>query len=1136
MLGSRSPSPIPADWRLSFESFRGSSIASARSGYDNDDQGVTVLDTKDALQPDQGSEQDYHVPGNKFAFSPGMLNKLMNPKSLAAFWALGGLAGLERGLRTNVKDGLEINEQSLTGTVMFEDAVTASTYAAEKDDENEERSSSLRTATNANPNVVSLPPFEQCFLDRKYAFGTHTLPRRRQRSLLKTAAIISNDPTLITLTVLTVVALGLGLHDRHEPSIHSNSESYAWPEYVAILVMVSVISLCETFLEDYKQRTLETIDQETGHYGSVQVIRSGKRWEIPRTQVVVGDLVLLRLGDSVTMDGIVIKETGLLLDESSATGEDGYVAKTSAGRVGAAIRAGQNLRGLDPFIVGGSRVTAGHGLFLVTAVGTHSSWGKTMVSMAINGLTPGSETQLRQFFGGPLAIAGLLVALSLFIGLFVKFLVLHVRGQASGFQKGLLFLDLSLLTNVVILLALPVPFVMTADLFTALMAARLTKDECFVNGSNDFRKTRLGIETLSTTTTLFVDIECLLDHEAVPEVQIISIGTALFAADELVSRPDDRGAIDENNLLDLYGKRQLFAQALVSTYSGRQVQSAPAAAALNFAYNQLDGQSLCEQAGNTLITQSSLNNGEDQNCTIGIMKLSNGKFRIFLRGSHAAISAKCSHTLAICEDTVMTTVLTPDTREGLENSVDRLSVGSMCVSALAYVELDDWSQETYEIENTTNLVYIGVIGTASPPHNGTIQAVRTFQAAGVFVRMATSESFELATAVARRCGILVPGGIALKSTELGIGIESTIPRLCVLAECDLLGPTINTLLKTQQKMYEVITWVSGEVQIPIPIYNVYAGRNEYHGWESNIDLVVLKSGLLKVSKLLMWSRCIRAVMRRLVYSGMVLTITAVTVTFVSALPSLNAVSILRPVHLLWLYLLLVVLGGLIIIIDLPEPESLLRRKPYRKSAPLIDLHLWKMITGQIVYQLAALFIFTFGSRRFLGYSNSLQAGTLVFSILAWMQIFNMLGSRYIDDNVNGFRHLWAGYSFIVLSLALIIAQTPVLFFGCTPFGLSELGRREWAISILVGVGTIPTTLALKQVPDRLAWIVVPRAAMRVLLSRRQHHESVARENEPNDPWDRRPLVMDSDVYPMKPAWHWWFRRGRLALLASPTSY
>lgn len=85
------------------------------------------LDLEDAFTPEPGTEDLFCVENYPFAFSPGQLRKSFNPKSLSAFWALGGLAGLERGLRTDRVTGLSIDKAKLDGFVPFEDAATKGT-------------------------------------------------------------------------------------------------------------------------------------------------------------------------------------------------------------------------------------------------------------------------------------------------------------------------------------------------------------------------------------------------------------------------------------------------------------------------------------------------------------------------------------------------------------------------------------------------------------------------------------------------------------------------------------------------------------------------------------------------------------------------------------------------------------------------------------------------------------------------------------------------------------------------------------------------------------------------------------------------------------------------------------------------
>ena len=79
-----------------------------------------IINDETALKPDVGTEADFEVENNPFAFTPGQLNKMFNPKSLSAFYKLGGMDGLEKGLRTDRKAGLSVDEKCLYCQVSFE--------------------------------------------------------------------------------------------------------------------------------------------------------------------------------------------------------------------------------------------------------------------------------------------------------------------------------------------------------------------------------------------------------------------------------------------------------------------------------------------------------------------------------------------------------------------------------------------------------------------------------------------------------------------------------------------------------------------------------------------------------------------------------------------------------------------------------------------------------------------------------------------------------------------------------------------------------------------------------------------------------------------------------------------------------
>src|SRR5690606_2404342 len=93
---SRRDSPDSEDVATSNDSVAGETAVgsspspTAQAPHDTSPNAIDIIRDDDALKPDPGTEDDFVVEDNRFAFSPGQLNKMIDPKSLAAFYALGG--------------------------------------------------------------------------------------------------------------------------------------------------------------------------------------------------------------------------------------------------------------------------------------------------------------------------------------------------------------------------------------------------------------------------------------------------------------------------------------------------------------------------------------------------------------------------------------------------------------------------------------------------------------------------------------------------------------------------------------------------------------------------------------------------------------------------------------------------------------------------------------------------------------------------------------------------------------------------------------------------------------------------------------------------------------------------------------
>lgn len=194
------------------------------------------LDLGDALTPDPGTEDMFKTEDSKFAFSPGQLSKLFNPKSHNAFYAMGGLAGLEKGLQTDRNSGLSLEEVHVDKAVTFEEVAAkgAPKYGASGD-------------TLAEPKELrpTPPPSEESktggYLDRKRIFTDNRLPERKSKTLLQLAWQTYNDKVLILLTVAAVVSLALGLYQTLGGEHKEGEARVEWVEGVAIIVAILLV-------------------------------------------------------------------------------------------------------------------------------------------------------------------------------------------------------------------------------------------------------------------------------------------------------------------------------------------------------------------------------------------------------------------------------------------------------------------------------------------------------------------------------------------------------------------------------------------------------------------------------------------------------------------------------------------------------------------------------------------------------------------------------------------------------------------------------------------------------------------------------------------------------------------------------
>lgn len=765
---------------------------------------ASIMNDANALQPDPGNEPDFEVEDNRFAFSPGQLNKLLNPKSFSAFYALGGLKGIEKGLRTDRFAGLSVDEKTLDGSVSFDTAVAAAGSSEAKE-------TPKRAMTRSSTSASATRRLEEYFIDRKRIFKDNRLPEKKAKSIFQLAWLAYNDKVLILLSVAAVVSLALGIY---QAAVKANGETVQWVEGVAIIVAIVIVVAVGALNDWQKERQFVRLNKKKEDR-TVKVIRSGKSREISVYDILVGDVMHMEPGDMIPVDGIFISGHNVKCDESSATGESDLLKKQPGDEVYAAIEANQSLSKLDPFIISGGKVTEGIGTFLVTSVGVNSSYGKTMMSLREDSQTTPLQSKLN-ILAEWIAKLGLSAGLILFVATFIKFLTQLSRIEGGPAAKGQQFLNVFIVAVTIVVVAVPEGLPLAVTLALAFATTRMLKE-------NNLVRLLRACETMGNATTICSDKTGTLTQNRMSTVAGILGTTNRFGSKKTPEstetnspqspikgneNPSDYGSLDQSTaafISVLHEDSKLLLKqsiAVNSTAFEGEMDGAEAfigskteTALLTFARDYLAMGSLNEERSKANVVQL-VPFDSRRKCMATVIKMDDGRFRMLVKGASELMLGKCQKivqnpTLGLSES-----VVTDEVKQTLDNVITEYASRSLRTIGLLYKDYQQWppiGAPTQEDDPRLavfdkvfkDMVFFGIIGIQDPLRVGVADAVRACQNAGVFVRMVTGDNLLTAKAIAEECGIFKPGGIVMEGPEFRklskTQMDQTIPRLQVLA-------------------------------------------------------------------------------------------------------------------------------------------------------------------------------------------------------------------------------------------------------------------------------------------------------------------------------------------------------------------
>ncbi|GME57287.1 ATPase P-type K/Mg/Cd/Cu/Zn/Na/Ca/Na/H-transporter [Neofusicoccum parvum] len=917
-----------------------------------------------------------------------------------------------------------------------------------------------------------------------------------------------NDKVLILLTIAAVISLALGLYETFGQKHEDGEPKVEWVEGVAIMVAIAIVVVVGAVNDWQKERQFVKLNKKKSDR-LVKVIRSGKTREISVYDVLVGDIMLLEPGDMVPVDGIFIEGHNIKCDESSATGESDLLKKTPADDAYKAMEAGHSLNKVDPFILSGAKVSEGVGSFVVTATGIHSSYGKTMMALREDSEVTPLQSKLN-VLAEYIAKLGGGAALLLFVVLFIEFLVRLKSSDSTPEQKGQNFLDILIVAITVIVVAVPEGLPLAVTLALAFATTRMLKD-------NNLVRLLRSCETMGNATTVCSDKTGTLTQNKMTVVAG-TLSTALRFGDrkvknvENVDEPDSpnkgkQASVDNgddvspsefvSNLGDEL--KELFKQSIVinsTAFEGEEdgkpafIGSKTETALLNFARDYMGMGPITTERSNVNVVQL-VPFDSGRKCMAAIVKLEDGRYRMYVKGASEILLAKADTIVDGTKD-LATRPLSSEVRETLNHLIETYASRSLRTIGFLYRDFEQWPpKEARALEDDAsqanfddvfkNMTFLGLVGIQDPLRDGVREAVQDCKKAGVFVRMVTGDNVMTAKAIAEDCGILVPGGLVMEGPKFRTlkkrEMDQVIPKLCVLARSSPEDKRI--LVKRLKELGETVA-VTGDGTNDAPAlktadigFSMGIAGTEVAKEASAI--ILMDDNFSSIVKALLWGRAVNDAVKKFLQFQLTVNITAVLLTFVSAVASSDQTSVLTAVQLLWVNLIMDTFAALALATD-PPTLSLLDRKPDPKSAPLITITMWKMIIGQAIYQLVVTFILFFGGESILSYQSDEeqeQLKTLVFNTFVWMQIFNQINNRRLDNKFNIFEGMHRNYFFIFINCIMIGGQVMIVFVGGAAFSVTKLNGAQWGYSIVLGFLSLPVGVIIRLIPDELVAKCIP---------------------------------------------------------------
>ena len=832
--------------------------------------------------------------------------------------------------------------------------------------------------------------------------GKNVLTPPQRTSLWKLYLDKYRDPIIQILLVAAFVSLILAFIEKN------------FMETIGIFVAVFLATTVGFYFERdaaKKFNLLTALSEEQ----PVKVRRNGKVMEIPRHDVVVGDVVLVEVGDEVPADGELIVCNDLQMNESTLTGEPVTEKSLEGGGDGAYPR---------NVILRSTMVMNGRGEFVVTAVGDATEIGKVAKkSTEQTSVETPLHMQLDKLAKMISKVGSVVSVAAFFIFLIHDILTNPAWGGKDYFYMAEIVLKYFMMAVTLIVMAVPEGLPMAITLSLALNMRRMLK-------SNNLVRKLHACETMGAVTVICTDKTGTLTQN---KMQVSAL--ELKQGDEA--------------LLDT-------AIALNSTAElndGKPIGNPTESALLLWLDAQgKDYEELRKQVN--VLKQLPFSTERKMMATLAEV---DGETYLFVKGAPEIVMKKC-----IIEDRM---------QKQTAEELDEWQHKAMRTLAFAYKKIEasimrtsrTSTAEVVALLDANDLQLQAIAAIADPIRPDVPAAVQECRHAGIEVKVVTGDTAATALEIGKQIGVFedepenigADGSMTSLDQQMitgeqweALSDEEAYERAKDIRVMSRARPTDKQrLVAMLQKRGEVVA-VTGDGTNDAPaLHYAHVGLSLGSGTsvaKEASDMTLLDDSFKSIANAVMWGRSLYRNLQRFLFFQLVVNVAALLLVLGGSV--IGTEMPLTVTQILWVNLIMDTFAALALA-SLPPSHEVMKDKPRKASDFIINKSIgFGILFCGIVFFLVMFALLVYCERRGKG-GVDVHELTMFFTTFVMIQFWNLFNAKALMSHHTAFRHFLKDKGMILVLVLVLVGQWIIVTFGGEMFRTTPLSLHEWLLII-----------------------------------------------------------------------------------------